>query len=184
MKKRLSRSKLAKLVAAYDAGEFTPSSESAPAPIAALVRVSATVDQGSPVRVTGIAGSPTYARAKSLWDSRRIVLTGSPSTGASETHGSALEPMRANKIGRVLLTNAFFHQITCPDSNEYPYVNSSFAAIPSTADVSTRAYAIAAQSSENASHARIAVLVPFVIASETSSLTASVSNNVLTLEIA
>lgn len=119
MKRRLSRTKLAKICAAYDSGAFNTQNRTPVGILSAdVVYVYAsgqTVPEDSPVEITGFRNVSTYDTVKKLWRAGRLVLTGEVATTSAGTHAYALTRIQEGKVGLARLTDGCFKDLFFAD---------------------------------------------------------------------
>lgn len=177
MVQRLSRSKLAEICRAYDGGELGARSvRSTIAPTVILIKNAGTssINEGAPVVVSAFAAaSIPYATAVRRMNNGSLVL----SARAGGAHAYALERIAPGKIGRAASLGLCFHTVTINDAS-HDYVNTSFQTV-GTFDF----YELLAKSATSNSVAICALFHEPQGGGGSGTLTASVSNNVLTLEI-
>lgn len=173
---RLSRSKLAQVCRAFDGGELGARALiRTAAPSVVLVKNSGltSINEGSPIAVSGYSiAALSYSKALSCMNNGALVLTGQQG-GA---HAIALERIAPGKIGRAASLGLCFHAVTINDA-AHDYATSSFDSV-GTFDF----YEILAKSATY-NGAAICALYHEPQGGGGGTLTASVSNNVLTLEI-
>lgn len=119
MKRRLSRTKLAKICAAYDSGAFNSQNRTPVGILSAdVVYVYAsgqTIPEDSPVKITGFRNVSTYETVKRLWRAGRLVLTGEVATTSAGTHAYALTRINEGKVGLARLTDGCFKDLSFAD---------------------------------------------------------------------
>ena len=174
---RLSRSKLAAVCRAFDGGELVSRSlfrTAAPTVFFVKNAGSSSINEGAPIAVSGFSiASLPYAKAAQQLNNGALILSGQQ--GGS--HAIALERIAPGKIGRAASLGLCFHAVTITDAS-YDYANSSFQTV-GTFDY----YAIIAKSATYNGSAICALYHEPQGGGGTGTLTASVSSNVLTLEI-
>ena len=175
MVQRLSRTKLAAICRAFDGGELgARSTYKSITPREFLVKNAGNtaITEGSPLTVTAFASNLSYADARRRINNASIVLSGI--AGGSMAIASELIP--SGKIGRATSIGLTFHDVTITDAS-YDYANTNFTTVGSI-----DYYQIVAKSGTSNGVARCA-LYHEPQGGGGGTLTASVSNNVLTLEI-
>lgn len=119
MKRRLSRTKLAKICAEYDSGAFNSQNRTPVGILSAdVVYVYAsgqTIPEDSPVKITGFRNVSTYETVKRLWHAGRLVLTGEVATTSAGTHAYALTRINEGKVGLARLTDGCFKDLFFAD---------------------------------------------------------------------
>lgn len=119
MKRRLSRTKLAKICAEYDSGAFNSQNRTPVGILSAdVVYVYAsgqTIPEDSPIEITGFRNVSTYETVKRLWRAGRLVLTGEVATTSAGTHAYALTRIKEGKVGLARLTDGCFKDLFFAD---------------------------------------------------------------------
>ena len=174
---RLSRSKLSQICKAYDGGELGARSfngTSTPTVFFIKNTGQTSINEGAPIAVGGFSVSPlSYAKAVERMNAGSMVLSGQ----AAGSHAIALERIAPGKIGRAASLGLCFHAVTITD-DAYDYANTNFTTV-GTFDY----YNILAKSAKSNGVAICALFHEPQGGGGTGTLTASVSSNVLTLEI-
>lgn len=179
MKQPLSRRKLHRICQAYDGGELgvlNPARKNNRVVLAKNVGTS-TLPTGSPLTVVGFASaSATYAQMlRRLNDDSLVVAVRSPTAATDVVHARADCPIPPGKIGRATAISLVFHVVTI-NSSEHTQASQAFVSISTDGY-----YDILARSATSGGRA-VCALIQIVVGGG-GELSATVANNVLTLEI-
>lgn len=140
MKRRLSRTKLAKICAAYDSGALSPTAPGAmPRPFDAVyVYASEPLTAGEPLTVAGFKNASTYETVRRLLRAGRLVLSAEIADAPGAAHALALQNVPEGKVGVARLTAGFFQDILCADGTVPTTVPGFKVAAASALNASTR----------------------------------------------
>lgn len=181
MKQPLSRRKLHRICQAYDGGELSALVPARNNGRVVLVKNAgaSTLPTGSPLTVVGFAStSASYAQMlRRLSDDSLVVAVKSPTAVGDVVHARAGCPIPPGKIGRATAISLVYHVVTI-NSSTHTQASQAFASVASDGY-----YEILAKSATSGSSAVCALSQVVVGSGGGGELSATVANNVLTLEI-
>lgn len=180
MAQKLSRAKLTAICKAYDGGELGARSfHETAAPTVFLIKNAglSSINEGAPLTLSGFATSSlAYSKAVARLNNGSLTLGAVTPGSSSDVHAIALERVAPGKVGSARSVGVCFHTVTINDAS-HGYADASFNSVASGGF-----YTILAKSATSNGKA-VCALYHSAQGGGGGTLQASVSNNVLTLEI-